>query len=261
MDFLFKLPGLGAGFFFSAAFAAFSLLGLWLTRPLFKRWLHKVDSQNDIVGMVIACFSVLYGIMLGLVAVGIYSDYSAISDLSTRESASLSAVYNDAGALSPQYRGPLQADLRAYLRATIDQDWPDQAKGVVPLAGTRKFQLVLNDLASIKPTERTDIIAFAQIFNQLDKIIEMRHERLLQVDNGIPLLIWQFVLLGCFINIVLIWMMDMERHIHFIMTFLFSFFLGAVIFLLADMDRPYRGGVFVSPSPYELVYDTITKVS
>jgi hypothetical protein len=36
-----------------------------------------------------------------------------------------------------------------------------------------------------------------------------------------------------------------------------SLFLGVVIFLIADLDQPFRGGVLVKPGPYQTVYASL----
>jgi hypothetical protein len=66
-------------------------------------------------------------------------------------------------------------------------------------------------------------------------------------------------LIGAAFTIGIIWMLDMETHIHGILTAVLSTFLGIVIFLIADMDRPFRGSVLVGSDAYELVYGSLMK--
>ncbi len=54
-------------------------------------------------------------------------------------------------------------------------------------------------------------------------------------------------------------MLDMEINVHGILTAVLSMFLGIVIFLIADMDKPFRGDVLVGPDAYELVYGSLMK--
>ena len=55
------------------------------------------------------------------------------------------------------------------------------------------------------------------------------------------------VVIGAVPNIVLIWMLDMEVHVHVLLSGVLSVFLGVVIFLIAAMDNPFRGDVSVGP--------------
>jgi hypothetical protein len=84
----------------------------------------------------------------------------------------------------------------------------------------------------------------------------LRRARLNSVTTGIPAVLWCVVAIGAFLNIVLIWMLDMEIHVHAILAAVLSLFLGVVIFLVAAMDNPFRGQVSVGPEALELVYQT-----
>jgi hypothetical protein len=54
-------------------------------------------------------------------------------------------------------------------------------------------------------------------------------------------------------------MLDMEVHVHVLLSGVLSIFLGVVIFLIAAMDNPFRGDVSVGPDSFQLVYDSLMK--
>ena len=61
---------------------------------------------------------------------------------------------------------------------------------------------------------------------------------------------------GALLNIVLIWLQDMEIHVHLILGGVLASILALVIFLIAALDNPFRGEVSIGPDPIALVYDT-----
>jgi hypothetical protein len=65
------------------------------------------------------------------------------------------------------------------------------------------------------------------------------------------------VAFGAVLNIVLIWLQDMEFHLHLILGAVLASSLGAVIFLIAALDNPFCGTVSVGPDPIELVTETL----
>ena len=67
------------------------------------------------------------------------------------------------------------------------------------------------------------------------------------------------VAFGALLNIVLIWIQDMEIHVHLILGGALASILGAVIFLIAALDNPFRGQVSVGPDSIALVYETLMK--
>jgi hypothetical protein len=60
-------------------------------------------------------------------------------------------------------------------------------------------------------------------------------------------------------NIILIWMQDMEIHVHLILGAVLASILGAVIFLIAELDNPFRGEVSIGPESITHVYETVMK--
>jgi hypothetical protein len=247
------------GLVFAFFFVATSLSGLFLVRVRVSKWIHSEHRTNELVGMALGSFSVLYGILLGLVAVGAYQNFSSISDLVTREASCLTGFYRDVSAFPEPYRDQLQADLRSYTRYTIDYGWPAQRQGHVTTGTTQRMTVLFNDLTSFEPTDRRSEIIFGEAFRQFNNLTEIRRARMAQVTTGIPAVLWWVVGIGAFLNIVLIWMLDMEIHVHVILASVLSLFLGVVIFLVAAMDNPFRGEVSVSASALELVYQTYMK--
>ena len=80
------------------------------------------------------------------------------------------------------------------------------------------------------------------------------------VVAGLPAPLWSVVLVGAFLNIAVTWFFDMKsQSMHFWMTVVFSGLLGLLIFLLAAMDNPFRGGISVSPEAFELLYNQTMK--
>jgi hypothetical protein len=64
------------------------------------------------------------------------------------------------------------------------------------------------------------------------------------------------VLIGGFFHIVLLWLLDMEMHVHLMLSGLLACFIGILIFLIAELDHPFRGEVSSGPGPFQLIFET-----
>src|ERR1700753_3334081 len=92
---LYEIPSWLFGILITSFFVIFGMVGLFPTRNLVRR-LHKVEhSHNDIVGFYLAAITVLYGITLGLVAVGSWSTHDQIETRVSQEAEVLSSLYRD----------------------------------------------------------------------------------------------------------------------------------------------------------------------
>jgi hypothetical protein len=254
---IFDFPTWAMALLFGLTATAIGLGGMFLVRPYFHKWIHGQDRTNEMVSLSMASFSVIYGILLGLVAVGVYANYAATSDNVTREASTLAALYSDTSGFSEPHRSIVRADLRAYAKETIEHDWPAQTRGLVPTGGTGRMLAVQRDFEAIHPTEKAEEIAYAEAFGQFEKLVELRSTRLTAINSGIPVLLWWVLWVGAALSIGLVWMLDMEAHIHGILTAVLSLFLGIVIFVVVDLDKPFRGDSIAGSGPYVLVYRTL----
>jgi hypothetical protein len=70
--------------------------------------------------------------------------------------------------------------------------------------------------------------------------------------------LWILVIAGAMICIAVSWFFDVGTFtMHVWMNVLFSGLLGILIFLIADLDNPYRGKISVSSEPLERVYEQV----
>jgi hypothetical protein len=69
---------------------------------------------------------------------------------------------------------------------------------------------------------------------------------------------WYVVIVGAIINYGLMWSFEMRFITQLFLGGLLAFFLGALILMLAVLDRPYRSREFgVTPQAFSLVYEVM----
>jgi hypothetical protein len=261
MFWIYDYPTWEMALLFTLGTAAFAVLGVLLFRRFFGAWLHRDDKVNEMVGFAMSSFSMLYGLLLGLLAVAAYQGFSDTSGLTDRESTVLATLYGATGALPDPLGNELQRDLRRYTRDIIDVSWPEQRRGVVPTAAGDLLETYLGKLHGFEPETMREQNVQSEALGLANELVQIRRTRLLSVDGGIPEILWGVVLAGAAINILLVWMLDMQRHSHIILSAMVGGFLGLVIFLVAAMDYPFRGTVSVGPDSFEFVYETVMRDS
>jgi hypothetical protein len=256
---IYDYPSEYIGALFAFIFVGATWLGILIFRPIVRSWIHTEHRANDMVGFTLSSFSVLYGLLVGLLAVASYQNFSSVNDIVTKEASSVAALYRDLSGYPQPIRGSLQDKLREYTRYVIEDAWPQQRRGIVPAGGTERVTAFFDELLTFKPTEKSEEIIHAETLRQFNSFVEVRRARLANVTTGIPAVLWWVVAIGAFLNIVLIWMLDMEVHVHLLLGGALSLFLGIVIFLIAAMDNPFRGEVSVGPDAFQLVYESLMK--
>jgi hypothetical protein len=259
MYWIYDYPSWTIALLFGGAFVGFTWIGIFVTRATIHSWFHQEKRANEMVGTSLTSFFVLFGLLLGLLAVATYQNYATVGDIVDKEASSLSALYMDFGAYPQPIRGQLRNDLREYTRFTIQEGWDQQRKGIVPTGGTQRVIAILHTLLAFEPSSEREKIVHAEILRQFNRKVEFGCARLSNVSTGLPAVLWWVVAFGAAMNIVLIWIQDMEIHVHLFLGAVLASILGAVIFLIAELDNPFRGEVSIGPHSIVRVYETVIK--
>jgi hypothetical protein len=257
MYWIYDYPTWAIGLLFYVVFIGFTWIGIFLTRATVHSWIHRRSGANEMVGTALSSFFVLFGLLLGLVAVATYQNYSTAGDIVDKEASSLSALYRDFYGYPPPIRTQLQDGLREYTRFTIEEGWDQQRRGVVPTGGSKLITSVLQVLLAFEPGKESEKIIHAETLRQYNKKVEFGRARLSYINTGLPGVLWHVVVFGAILNIILIWMLDMEIHVHLILAGVLAAILGGIIFLIAELDNPFRGQVSIGPDSIARTYRTV----
>jgi hypothetical protein len=172
-------------------------------------------SHNEIVGYYLGAVCVFYGITLGLLAVAAWQTYSDVETRVGQEAAAIGALYRDFSSFPEPDRTELQSDLRQYTRQVIDVAWPEQRRGIIPQEDGVTLGALQTDLIRFEPMTESQKTIYAEAYRGFD----MR-----------------------------------SQSMHFWMTAFLSGLLGRLIYILAALDRPFRGAISVSPEPFQIMY-------
>src|SRR5512136_2118450 len=239
-------------------FEVVSLGGLFLARRFILPRLRLHDGVNDAVGGTISAIGVFYGITVGLIAVGVWTNYANASALATQEAAAIGALYRDVSSYPDPLRSELQAKLKDYTVEVIEKDWPAHRSGQIPPEGTRLLDEFQTRLTAFEPTTTGQQVLHGETLRVFNGLVEDRRQRLDAVTNALSNVMWFVIWIGAAINIVAgYFFYFQDARLHAIMVALMAGFLGIVVFLIVANDRPFMGDAAISPSAYQLVLDTL----
>jgi hypothetical protein len=240
-----------------AFFVGVTWLGILFVRPILRAVLGRHSGLNDSVGYLLGAHGVYLGVLLGLLAVAAYQNFSNAESIIGNEATKLSGLYRDVSTYPEPYRTKLTALLRVYTEFVIKEGWPLQKKGLIPTKGTKIINQFEKELMKYEPQTVTQQIMHTEAIHQLNAFTEARRARLQAVTTGLPMILWAVVLIGAAVAIFLMWILDMKLMSHFVLSGVVSFYLATLIALVAAMDNPFRGEVSVSPEAYQMVLDTV----
>jgi hypothetical protein len=195
---------------------------------------------------------------LGLTAVAAYQNWSDVDAKLNQEANTTLGLYTAVSQYPEPYRSDLQGLLRDLVAFEISEEWEKLREGVI-FTGAGEFTLPLqNQLFSFAPETKQQEIVHAEAIRQLSTFLEERRFRVYSITAGIPAVLWYVVIIGAMINIVLIWLLDMRFISQLFLGGLLAFFLGAMILMIARLDKPFESADGVSPDALRLVYQAMT---
>ena len=202
---------------------------------------------------------VLYGLLLGLLAVGTLRELRPCRGGREPRSRQPHRAYHMVSSYPAPIRQELRGDIAAYTLDTIDTVWPLQRQGLVPPENQQRLTVLYAALMPSGLTDPGETVTHAETLKTLNEYAELRRARLTNVSHGLPPILWYVVIIGAVIAIVFVSLFDMELGVHLILGGLFSAFLGMTIFLIATLDHPFRGGVSVSSHALARAYESVMK--
>ncbi len=256
MLWIYAIPTWLLGILIVGAFLAFSTLGIIVTRPLVRRVIGP--PPNEGVDVVVASVTLLYGLILALIAVAVWQQFTHVESTVLDEATALRALYRDAEALPEPTRSDLTEKIRSYTRDVIDKEWPAERRGIVPTIGVNELSDVQMTLADFAPkTVREQVVQQAAV-SEFNKADELRNARLYGVTSGIAGELWAIILLGAALTIVATFFLNLAYVKQFVMSGFVAAIIGLIVVMTAIMDHPFLGGYSVGPEAFELVYSGMT---
>lgn len=237
---------------FTVLFVAGSLGVVLLVRPLVQRMVKDPEQWDRVLGYTSGAFSIFYGILLALVALAVYENYTESHTAALQETTQLAALYRGTNGLPDDVAGDLQLSLRDYTAAVIEADWPEQAAGRFPTASRAnvvEFEELLN---SYDPQSVRDDAKYQQLLATFDDFVEARGVRIDAVTLHLPGMLWFVIWVGAVINAILTALFAIDdRRLHLLLAGLLAVFVALVIIVTADMDHSYSGAISVGPDDFQ----------
>jgi len=255
---IYTLPEPVFGLLCCSVFVVLGILGYFLTKPVVRFLIGPPAGHNRGVDAVIGAVTLLYGLVLALIAVAVWQQFVAAQNVVSSEAAALRSVYRDVDSFEEPARTVLTDRLRDYTKIVIDAEWPQQQRGIIPTAGIDKLAEFEKSLYAFEPrSERVRLVDQSAI-NQFNRMVEFRVMRLNAVVSGVSATLWATLLIGAAITTLTTYFLQLQPlRTQLTMTSLVTLLVGLIVFMTASLDHPFRGtrGMSVTSEAFQLVYD------
>lgn len=244
------------GVLFISGFVALSIGLAVAVRPLVQK--RFGEEHNAVFDTGFSAVGTMYAIVAGLLVFGVYSTFDDASKASADEASNLTLMYYNAEAFPQPERGQAQQAITDYTRSVIEDDWPALADG----KGSPKTEQALDRMyklwAPMEPNGRWGDEYTASV-DELNSVLMLRNQRIDDSGSALNPIYWAMLFVGAFLTILHLVLLRMEnRAMHLIAVGVTAAMLGMVLFLLIEVNQPFRGEIALSPSNFRAALTSMT---
>jgi hypothetical protein len=256
---IYEIPSWLASAGFIATFLAINCLGVYFLRPWIRPLVADLTDENNLIGNVLSLYSVMFGLLMGTLAVVTYQNLSDSQKIVDAEATAIAALYRDLQSYPEPERSQLTGAVKEYTRYVIEEAWPLQQQGIVPKGGVTRTDGIQKPLFGFEPKTPGQAAMHQETLRQFNSFVVARRARLGAVLGAIPSILWWTMGSGSLVLMMLMWLFDASRRALLVLSGIAAFALGSMIGLIALMDHPFRGELSVSVEPYRLVFENLMR--
>jgi len=229
-----------------------SIAGLLASRSLRGR------AANDVAGAVLGTVGLVQGVLLALVAVAAWNNYTAAGDAAEREAAAAANMFRQFEGYPEPVRQRLEARLRIYLQLIVTDEWPALRRR---RSGARTIQArdaLVREWVGFEPRTAREQVLYTATATELEQLLDARRSRLAAGQTGLPAPLWAVALLGAALTVGCTYFFRMEdERTQLLITSTVAASLGLLIYLILVLDHPVWGAHGLRPDVFVDVLHSI----
>ena len=235
-------------------FTALAMTGPFLVRRRVR--LARLRGNNEVAGFKFAVIGVLYAVLLAFVVIISWERFHDAESALAKEAGAGATIYRLAGGLDETSAAALRANLGAYLRSVLADDWPAMVRGHSSEVTTRMLSDLYDEVIRFRPADLRDANLHAELLSELDQVTRARRERLVMAEGTVPKVIWFVLFLGAALTISFTFFFGTENLIaQSLMTGVLAAIILSAVLVVIALDRPYTGAIVVSREPIRTVIE------
>jgi hypothetical protein len=233
----------------SMLLAAGGLIVVQLLVPKEVRMQH-----NDVAGFIYAVLGVVYAVLLGLMVVAVWEQWNAAAGRADQEASELAEVFWVADRM-PGPDGPRIQELAlSYAKVVVEEEWPLMRQGKSSQKAWDLLDEIRSGVQDFQPSTPAQQVLYEQGLERVHELADARRDRLLYADQGLPAILWVVLIIGGVVVIGFTYLFGLDSTVtHLLMVASLALVIALVLFTVAELDFPFRGGIRIGPEAMERV--------
>ncbi len=209
-------------------------------------------QHNDLIGWQITVLGTTYAVVVGFMLYAVWTNFELASGNAEGEANCLVNVVRSAQGLEKADRQAIQDLARDYVEVMLNEEWPAMSRVDVSPSSHRCVQKLWAQVTGAEAHSAAEQTSLDHTYAELSKMTEYRRLRQLQVDAGLPAILWAVLTVGAIVTIVSACLFgSADLKLHFVQVAALSLLISLVLAAISDINRPFQGSVHVTPVGFE----------
>lgn len=219
---------------------------------------EALRRHHEMGSAVFLQLGVIYAVLLAFVFSEVWSEYNTAANAINQECGRLHGAAVLASALPPAEAGPIEANMRRYLAAVVEDEWPAMERRELSPPTSRAFEILWRGVAATDTARGMDNPTRSQIMSQLSRAHQWRETRLFQMTLHVPGLMW-VLLIGLGVVLVGFLLCFGVAYVssQVIFTAVFAASVALVLAVVHCLDFPFEGSLRLPPTDFQTTLQRI----
>ena len=216
---------------------------------------YKREDMKEPTNNLFRVVGMLFSLMLALAFSEVIADQRTIRNAVQRETVAISDIFEVLKMFDIERTRDIRTNLVDYSQAVIDDDWPalaDDRLGKRPGVLKRQLAEGVINLEAANPAQEKML---SYIMADIDALSDYRVVRLDSALAKPPVFIYVIVF-GFLVTMACFGAYRPQAPL-VVLAFLYTVFVGLVLYLVLAMSDPFQGNFGVTPAPFEYLVETL----
>ena len=209
--------------------------------------LKPTTEEKEVAINLMQVVAAYVGFLIAFAGVQVWQDFIDARAGVSHEAATAGQLYQDLTMYGPETRDA-RLGLRRYVVSITDDEWPLLEKGRGSEATEAALQDLFAEIGRLDPQDNRTGAIYEEMLGKLNDLVEYRHDRIIESQIGVPLILWTIGLVGSLLTVAYASAFTPTRSIVMMIAGI-SMTLGLVFLFILTVDHPFKGEFSVSNGP------------
>jgi hypothetical protein len=225
-----------------------ALGGLYVVRSRMPSW--RAEESSQVVLAVSAIVMSIFGLLLALVIVDLYTSYKGASSAVDGEAHTLSKLIQDADAFPPSTEEAVRRAATGYIAEVRTHEFPDLRAGHHTVGSLTQLLRISIALRRYTPRTQTQISFYNSAVSQVNDLLTERQTRVSSAESSVPgPLTGLLIALAALSLVTALFLKTHNRGLDVLLVVSLAVIIGLGLSTALILEYPFSGSIAVSSHP------------